>query len=148
LLEKFVTFDIFSGTFLHLRRLVPIFYCNLWLVGVRPKNCYSRLQKKKQLSALPNNRTLSTPPNKYLSQSSTHVTPFFLKNINTMAASATATAGAHTPPPSRPGVSNPRSSVRATEASSLRRCGRNGGHAPEPPLPPRHCPLVVPSASR
>ena len=25
-------FVIFSGTFLHLRRLVPIFYCNLWLV--------------------------------------------------------------------------------------------------------------------
>jgi hypothetical protein len=32
---------------------------------------------------------------------------FFLKNINTMAASATATAATHTPPPVRSDASNP-----------------------------------------
>ena len=46
-------FVIFSGTFLHLRRLVPIFYCNLWLVGVRPKNCCSRLQKNSNCPLCP-----------------------------------------------------------------------------------------------
>ncbi len=34
-LEKFVTFGFFSGTFLRVHRLVPIFYCNLLPAGAK-----------------------------------------------------------------------------------------------------------------
>jgi hypothetical protein len=90
----------FSRTFLVLRWLVPIFYCNLWPAEGGAQKI-DTLQKRLQLSALLKNLTHTTQPNKSLSHSSTHVAPFFLKNINTMATSATATAAAHAPPPAR-----------------------------------------------
>ena len=61
---------------------------------------------------------------------------FSLKNINTFAASATATATAQASPPVRFDVLNPRSSAQVAEELLSRQCGRNGRQAPEPPLPP------------